>query len=78
MAGMFVWPANPNAGAVVCDQPAGIFNRETTFYKRKKIFSRKSRMKNIDIYDDELPSGAYFMRLQNKLLQKMLSVLKIK
>lgn len=33
---------------------------------------------NIDIYDDGLPSGAYFIRLQNQSLQKMLHVLKIK
>src|SRR6185436_12803028 len=29
---------------------------------------------NIDIYDDGLPSGAYFIRLQNQSLQKVLNV----
>ena len=33
---------------------------------------------NIDIYDDNLPSGAYFIRLQNQSLQKVLNVMKIK
>ncbi len=33
---------------------------------------------NVDIYDDGLPSGAYFIRLQNQSLQKVLNVLKIK
>jgi uncharacterized protein (DUF1501 family) len=33
---------------------------------------------NIDIYDDGLPSGAYFIRLQNLSLQKVLNVAKIK
>ncbi len=32
----------------------------------------------IDIYDDNLPSGAYFIRLQNQSLQKVLNVMKIK
>lgn len=32
---------------------------------------------NIDIYSDGLPSGAYFIRLQNKSLQKVLNVLKV-
>jgi uncharacterized protein (DUF1501 family) len=33
---------------------------------------------NIDIYDDGLPSGPYFIRLQNQSLQKVLNVLKLK
>lgn len=33
---------------------------------------------NIDIYDDNLPSGAYFIRLQNQSLQKILNILKIR
>lgn len=33
---------------------------------------------NIDIYDDNLPSGAYFIRLQNQSLQKVLNIVKIK
>lgn len=33
---------------------------------------------NIDIYDDNLPSGAYFIRLQNQSLQKVLNVVKIR
>lgn len=33
---------------------------------------------NIDIYDDGLPSGAYFIRLQNQSLQKVLNVVKVK
>jgi uncharacterized protein (DUF1501 family) len=33
---------------------------------------------NIDIYDDNLPSGAYFIRLQNQSLQKVLNVLKVR
>lgn len=32
---------------------------------------------NIDIYNDGLPNGAYFIRLQNQSLQKVLSVLKV-
>lgn len=32
---------------------------------------------NIDIYNDGLPAGAYFIRLQNQSLQKVLSVLKV-
>lgn len=32
----------------------------------------------IDIYDDDLPSGAYFIRLQNQSLQKVLNVMKIR
>lgn len=32
---------------------------------------------NIDIYNDALPTGAYFIRLQNQSLQKVLSVLKV-
>jgi uncharacterized protein (DUF1501 family) len=32
---------------------------------------------NIDIYNDGFPSGAYFIRLQNKSLQKVLNVLKV-
>ncbi|MBL7731611.1 MAG: DUF1501 domain-containing protein [Chitinophagaceae bacterium] len=32
---------------------------------------------NIDVYNDGLPSGAYFIRLQNKSLQKVLSVVKV-
>jgi len=32
---------------------------------------------NIDIYQDGLPSGAYFLRLQNGSLQKVLNVLKV-
>lgn len=31
---------------------------------------------NIDVYEDGLPSGAYFIRLQNQSLQKVLTVLK--
>lgn len=33
---------------------------------------------NIDIYDDGLPSGPYFIRLQNQSLQKVLNVVKVK
>ncbi|MGQ0737965.1 MAG: DUF1501 domain-containing protein [Bacteroidota bacterium] len=33
---------------------------------------------NIDIYDDNLPSGPYFIRLQNQSLQKVLNVVKIR
>ncbi|RYD74742.1 MAG: T9SS type A sorting domain-containing protein [Sphingobacteriales bacterium] len=33
---------------------------------------------NIDIYQDGLPSGAYFLRLQNGSLQKVISVIKAK
>lgn len=32
---------------------------------------------NIDIYSDGLPSGTYFIRLQNKSLQKVLNVMKV-
>lgn len=32
---------------------------------------------NIDIYNDGLPPGAYFLRLQNKSLQKVISVIKM-
>jgi hypothetical protein len=32
---------------------------------------------NVDIYEDGLPAGAYFIRLQNKSLQKVLNVLKM-
>lgn len=32
---------------------------------------------NIDIYDDGLPSGPYFIRLQNQSLQKVLAVVKM-
>lgn len=32
---------------------------------------------NIDIYSDGLPTGAYFLRLQNKSLQKVLTVIKV-
>lgn len=32
---------------------------------------------NIDIYDDGLPSGPYFIRLQNQSLQKVLNVVKM-
>lgn len=32
---------------------------------------------NVDIYEDGLPSGAYFIRLQNKSLQKVLNILKL-
>ena len=32
---------------------------------------------NIDIYNDGLPSSAYFLRLQNKSLQKVISVNKM-
>jgi uncharacterized protein (DUF1501 family) len=32
---------------------------------------------NIDIYNDHLPSGAYFLRLQNGSLQKVITVLKM-
>lgn len=33
---------------------------------------------NIDVYDDNLPSGAYFIRLQNQSLQKVLNIVKVK
>lgn len=33
---------------------------------------------NIDVYSDGLPSGAYFIRLQNKSLQKVINVIKLK
>jgi uncharacterized protein (DUF1501 family) len=33
---------------------------------------------NIDVYDDNLPSGSYFLRLQNQSLQKVLNILKVK
>jgi uncharacterized protein (DUF1501 family) len=33
---------------------------------------------NIDIYEDGLPSGAYFIRLQNQSLQKVLNIVKVK
>lgn len=33
---------------------------------------------NIDVYGDGLPSGSYFLRLQNGSLQKVISVIKIK
>ena len=33
---------------------------------------------NIDVYDDGLPSGAYFLRLQNQSLQKVINILKVK
>ncbi len=32
---------------------------------------------NVDIYEDGLPAGAYFIRLQNQSLQKVLNVLKM-
>jgi uncharacterized protein (DUF1501 family) len=32
---------------------------------------------NVDIYEDGLPSGAYFIRLQNQSLQKVLNVVKV-
>ena len=32
---------------------------------------------NIDIYNDGLPPGAYFMRLQNGSLQKVITVMKM-
>jgi uncharacterized protein (DUF1501 family) len=32
---------------------------------------------NIDIYNDALPSGVYYFRLQNKALQKVISVVKM-
>ena len=32
---------------------------------------------NIDIYNDGLPSGAYFLRLQNQSLQKVLNIVKV-
>lgn len=32
---------------------------------------------NIDVYNDGLPSGVYFLRLQNKSLQKVISVVKV-
>jgi len=32
---------------------------------------------NIDIYSDGLPTGAYFLRLQNKSLQKVLTIMKV-
>jgi uncharacterized protein (DUF1501 family) len=32
---------------------------------------------NIDIYNDGLPSGAYFLRLQNKSLQKVITIVKM-
>jgi hypothetical protein len=32
---------------------------------------------NIDIYEDGLAPGAYFIRLQNQSLQKVLNVLKM-
>ena len=33
---------------------------------------------NIDIYEDGLLSGAYFIRLQNQSLQKVLNIVKMK
>jgi uncharacterized protein (DUF1501 family) len=33
---------------------------------------------NIDIYKDGLPTGIYFLRMQNNSLQKMISVMKVK
>jgi uncharacterized protein (DUF1501 family) len=33
---------------------------------------------NIDIYDDNLPSGGYFLRLQNGPLQKVIGIVKVK
>ncbi|MFZ1311523.1 MAG: T9SS type A sorting domain-containing protein, partial [Chitinophagaceae bacterium] len=32
---------------------------------------------NVDIYNDGLASGVYFLRLQNKSLQKVISVMKL-
>ena len=32
---------------------------------------------NIDVYNDGLPSGLYFLRLQNKSLQKVITVMKM-
>jgi uncharacterized protein (DUF1501 family) len=32
---------------------------------------------NIDVYNDGLPAGAYFLRLQNKSLQKVITVMKM-
>ena len=32
---------------------------------------------NVDIYNDNLATGVYFLRLQNKSLQKVISVLKV-
>ncbi len=32
---------------------------------------------NIDMYNDGLPAGVYFLRLQNKSLQKVISVVKM-
>jgi len=32
---------------------------------------------NIDIYNDGLAAGVYFLRLQNKSLQKVISVMKM-
>ena len=31
---------------------------------------------NIDLYNDGLPTGVYFLRLQNKTLQKVITVVK--
>ncbi|MCP9752980.1 DUF1501 domain-containing protein [Ferruginibacter sp. HRS2-29] len=33
---------------------------------------------NIDIYNDNLPAGAYFLRMQNGALQKVISVVRLK
>jgi uncharacterized protein (DUF1501 family) len=32
---------------------------------------------NVDIYDDGLPTGAYFLRLQNQSLQKVINIVKV-
>ena len=32
---------------------------------------------NIDVYSDGLPAGAYFLRMQNGSLQKVISILKM-
>ena len=32
---------------------------------------------NIDVYNDQLPPGVYFLRLQNKSLQKVITIMKM-
>lgn len=33
---------------------------------------------NMDVYDDNLPPGVYFLRLQNQSLQKVITVMKMR
>jgi uncharacterized protein (DUF1501 family) len=85
-AGKLVFKMNPNpysTSATIQFSTTGgntIIQQMDSLGQVVKIITNKDYAAgtyNIDVYNDGLPAGVYFMRLQNKSLQKVITVMKM-